>query len=460
MAYGHPGIDTFWLPFTPNRKFKRQPRLFVGAEGMYYIEEGGRRVMDGIAGLWCVNAGHAQPAIVEAIAAQAKRLDFVSSFTMTHPLAFELSGRLAALAPEGLDRVFFTNSGSEAVDTALKVARAYHRARGESGRVRFIGRARAYHGVGWGGLSVGGIGAHRHQFGPLLGDVAHLRHTHDLEHAAFSWGQPEWGGHLAEQLTELIQVYHPSTIAAVIVEPMAGAGGVLPPPKGYLERLRAICDEHGILLIFDEVITGFGRLGAPFAARKLNVRPDLITCAKGMTNGAVPMGAVIAANHVYDALMRGPEDGIELIHGYTYLRTRWRVRRRWQRSTSTKLGTVRAGRRSAPVWERVAHGLGWAPNVIDIRNLGVVAAIELAPRSEAVGTRGAEVALKCFDDGFLVRALGRHPDSLAPIDDLRGADRRVVREPGACVAGDRVRAPGVRAPTGPTRLYSWSRRRC
>jgi beta-alanine--pyruvate transaminase len=405
--HGHQGIDTFWLPFTPNRKFKRQPRLFVGAEGMYYIEADGRRVLDGIAGLWCVNAGHAQPAIVEAIAAQARRLDFVSSFTMTHPLAFELSGRLAALAPEGLDRVFFTNSGSEAVDTALKIARAYHRARGESGRVRFIGRARAYHGVGWGGLSVGGIGAHRHQFGPLLADVAHLPHTHDLEHAAFSRGQPEWGGHLAEQLTELIQVYHASTIAAVIVEPMAGAGGVLPPPQGYLERLREICDEHGILLIFDEVITGFGRLGAPFAARKLNVRPDLITCAKGMTNGAVPMGAVIAANSVYDALMRGPEDGIELVHGYTYSAHPLACAAALATLDVYKTqGLFERANALAPVWERVAHGLGSAPNVIDVRNLGIVAAIELAPRSEAVGARGAEVARKCLDEGFLVRALG------------------------------------------------------
>ena len=405
--HGHQGIDTFWLPFTPNRKFKRQPRLFVGAEGMYYIEADGRRVLDGIAGLWCVNAGHAQPAIVEAIAAQARRLDFVSSFTMTHPLAFELSGRLAALAPEGLDRVFFTNSGSEAVDTALKIARAYHRARGESGRVRFIGRARAYHGVGWGGLSVGGIGAHRHQFGPLLADVAHLPHTHDLEHAAFSRGQPEWGGHLAEQLTELIQVYHASTIAAVIVEPMAGAGGVLPPPKGYLERLRAICDEHGILLIFDEVITGFGRLGAPFAARKLNVRPDLITCAKGMTNGAVPMGAVIAANDVYDALMRGPEDGIELMHGYTYSAHPLACAAALAALDVYKTqGLFERANALAPLWERVAHGLSSAPNVIDIRNLGIVAAIELAPRPEAVGARAAEVARRCFDEGFLVRALG------------------------------------------------------
>ena len=401
------GIDSFWMPFTPNRKFKRQPRLFVGAEGMYYIEEGGRRVLDGMAGLWCVNAGHAQPAIVEAIAAQARQLDYVSSFSATHPRAFELSGRLAALAPEGLDRVFFTNSGSEAVDTALKIARAYHRARGESERVRFIGRARAYHGVGWGGLSVGGLGSYRYQFGPLLADVAHLRHTHDLENAAFSRGQPEWGGHLAEQLTELIQVYHASTIAAVIVEPMSGAGGVLPPPKGYLERLRAICDEHGILLIFDEVITGFGRLGAAFAAHKLNVRPDLIACAKGMTNGAVPMGAVIAANNVYDALMRGPEDGIELMHGYTYSAHPLACAAALAALDVYKTqGLFERANALAPVWERVAHGLGSAPNVIDIRNLGIVAAIELAPRPEAVGARAAEVALKCFDEGFLVRALG------------------------------------------------------
>lgn len=406
-AGSHQGLDSFWMPFTPNRKFKQQPRLFVGAEGMYYIEASGRRILDGMAGLWCVNAGHGQPAIAEAIAAQARGLDFVSSFAVTHPLAFELSGRLAALAPEGLNRVFFTNSGSEAVDTALKIARAYHRARGESERIRFIGRARAYHGVGWGGLSVGGLGTYRHQFGPLLADVAHLRHTHDLEHAAFSRGQPEWGGHLAEQLTELIQVYHPSTIAAVIVEPLSGAGGVLPPPKGYLERLRAICDQHGILLIFDEVITGFGRLGAPFAARKFNVRPDLITCAKGMTNGAVPMGAVIAAGAIYDALMRGPEDSIELMHGYTYSAHPLACAAALAALDVYKTqGLFERVNALAPVWERVVHSLAAAPNVIDIRNLGLVAAIELKPRWEAAGARAAEVARKCFDEGFLVRALG------------------------------------------------------
>jgi beta-alanine--pyruvate transaminase len=357
--------------------------------------------------LWCVNAGHGQRAIVDAIKAQAERFDFVSSFQMSHPAAFKLAGRIAEIAPAGLDHVFFTNSGSEAVDTALKIARAYHRARGEGSRIRFIGRAKAYHGMGWGGLSVSGLGRHRRDFGPLLPEVDHLPHTHSIEHAAFSRGQPKWGGHLADELTTLLQIHDPSTVAAVIVEPVIGSGGVLPPPVGYLEQLRAICDRHGILLIFDEVITGFGRLGAAFGAEAFGVTPDLITCAKGMTNGAVPMGGVIASRSVYDALMAGPSSVIELFHGYTYSAH--------PLACAAALATLDVyrdlelfarGRRLAPIWERAAHALRDAPHVVDIRNIGLLAAIDVTPRDGAPGARGAECAKRCFDDGILIRSSG------------------------------------------------------
>jgi beta-alanine--pyruvate transaminase len=400
-------LESFWLPFTPNRQFKENPRLFVAAEGMHYVTSDGRRILDAMAGLWCVNAGHGQRAIIDAIKAQAERLDFVSSFQMSHPAAFELAGRIAEIAPTGLDHVFFTNSGSEAVDTALKIARAYHRARGEGSRIRFIGRAKAYHGMGWGGLSVSGLGRHRRDFGPLLPEVDHLPHTHSIEHAAFSRGQPQWGAHLADELTTLLQIHDPSTVAAVIVEPVIGSGGVLPPPVGYLERLRTICDRHGILLIFDEVITGFGRLGAAFGAEAFGVTPDLITCAKGMTNGAVPMGGVIASRSVYDALMAGPSSVIELFHGYTYSAH--------PLACAAALATLDVyrdsdlfarGRRLAPIWEQAAHALRDAPHVVDIRNIGLLAAIDLKPRDGSPGARAAECAKCCFDDGVLIRSSG------------------------------------------------------
>jgi beta-alanine--pyruvate transaminase len=400
-------MESFWLPFTPNRQFKDNPRLFVAAEGMHYVTSDGRRVLDGMAGLWCVNAGHGQRAIVDAIKAQAERLDFVSSFQMSHPAAFELAERIADIAPAGLDHVFFTNSGSEAVDTALKIARAYHRARGEGSRIRFIGRAKAYHGMGWGGLSVSGLGRHRRDFGPLLPEVDHLPHTHSIEHAAFSRGQPQWGAHLADELTTLLQIHDPSTVAAVIVEPVTGSGGVLPPPIGYLERLRTICDRHGILLIFDEVITGFGRLGAAFGAEAFGVTPDLITCAKGMTNGAVPMGGVIASRSVYEALMAGPSNVIELFHGYTYSAH--------PLACAAALATLDVyrdlelfarGRRLAPIWEQAAHALTDAPHVVDIRNIGLLAAIDLKPQDGAPGAQAAECAKRCFDDGVLIRGSG------------------------------------------------------
>ena len=400
-------LEAFWLPFTPNRQFKENPRLFVAAEGMHYVTSDGRRILDAMAGLWCVNAGHGQRAIVDAIKAQAERLDFVSSFQMSHPAAFELAGRIAEIAPGGLDHVFFTNSGSEAVDTALKSARAYHRARGEGSRIRFIGRARAYHGMGWGGLSVSGMVRHRRDFGPLLPEVDHLPHTHNIAQAAFSRGQPQWGAHLADELTAILQIHDPSTIAAVIVEPVAGSGGVLPPPVGYLEQLRTICDRHGILLIFDEVITGFGRLGAAFGSGAFGVTPDLITCAKGMTNGAVPMGGVIASRSVYDALMAGPSGVIELFHGYTYSAH--------PLACAAALAALdvyrdldlfaRAGR-LAPIWEQAVHALADARYVVDIRNIGLLAAIDLKPRDGAPGARGSESANRCFDEGILIRGSG------------------------------------------------------
>jgi beta-alanine--pyruvate transaminase len=400
-------MEAFWLPMTPNRAFKAKPRLFVAAEGMHYVEPDGRRILDGMAGLWCVNAGHGQKRIVEAIQTQAAKLDFVSSFQMSHPAAFELAKRIAEIAPEGLDHVFFTNSGSESVDTALKIVRGYHRARGEASRIRFISRARAYHGMGWGGLSVSGIVRHRRDFGPLLPEVDHLPHTHNPEQAAFSRGQPQWGAHLADELTKLLQIHDPSTIAAVIVEPVTGSGGVLPPPVGYLERLRSICDQHGILLIFDEVITGFGRLGAAFGANAFGVTPDLITCAKGMTNATVPMGGVIVSGKIYDAMMAGPESAVELFHGYTYSAH--------PLACAAALATLDVyqdldlfgrARNIARVWENAAHALKDCPHVIDIRNIGLLGAIDLRPRDNAPGARGAECANRCYEDGTLIRGSG------------------------------------------------------
>ncbi len=311
-------LEALWMPFTPNRAFKRAPRFVARAKDMHYFTPEGRAVLDGAAGLWCTNAGHNRDPIVAAIQHEAAELDYAPAFQFAHPKSFELASRIAALAPGDLDRVFFCNSGSEAVDTALKIALAYHHVRGQGGRTRLIGRERGYHGVGFGGISVGGIVNNRKFFGSLLAGVDHLPATYSREHQAFTKGEPEWGAHLADELERIVALHDASTIAAVIVEPMAGSTGVLPPPKGYLERLRAICDRHGILLIFDEVITGFGRLGYAFAAERYGVMPDLITFAKGVTSGTVPMGGVIAREGVYDAFMHGPEHVIELFHGYTY----------------------------------------------------------------------------------------------------------------------------------------------
>ena len=311
-------LEAFWMPFTANRQFKKAPRMLVGAEGMYYRDADGREILDGTSGLWCVNAGHARPKIVEAIAAQAKKLDYAPAFQMGHPGAFELAARLVTYMPPGIDHVFFTNSGSESVETGLKIALAYQRVIGEGSRFRLIGRERGYHGVNFGGISVGGIVSNRKMFGTLLTGVDHIRHTHDLARNAFSRGQPEHGAEFADELERVVALHDASTIAAVIVEPVAGSTGVLVPPKGYLEKLRAICDKHGILLIFDEVITGFGRLGAPFAVDHFGVTPDIVLTAKGVTNGVIPMGAVFVKKEIYDAFMTGPEHMIEFFHGYTY----------------------------------------------------------------------------------------------------------------------------------------------
>ncbi len=400
-------LHAFWMPFTANRQFKAAPRLLVGAKGIYYRSADGRDVLDGTSGLWCVNAGHGRNRITEAIRQQAGEMDYAPPFQMGHPKAFELATRVAGLLPEGFAHVFFTNSGSEAVETALKIAVAWHRARGDAGRYRLIGREKGYHGVNYGGISVGGIGPNRKSFGPLLTGVDHLRHTHDLQRNAFSRGLPEHGAELADDLERIVALHDPSTIAAVIVEPMAGSAGVLLPPKGYLQRLREICDRYGILLIFDEVITGFGRLGAPFAAQRLEVMPDMITMAKGLTNGAVPMGAVGVKAEIHDAFMNGPEHMIELFHGYTYsghplacaagLATL---------DVYEEEGLLTRARELEKVWEDAIHALKGLPHVIDIRNFGLVGAIELEPMEGQPTKRAFSAFLKAWEKGLLIRTTG------------------------------------------------------
>ncbi len=402
--------SAFWMPFTSNRQFKKAPRLLARAEGMYYWTPEGRQILDGCAGLWCVNAGHCRPKIVEAIQRQAAEMDFAPTFQMGHPIAFEFADRLAEIAPPGFKRVFFTNSGSESVDSALKIALAYHRARGEQGRFRLIGRERGYHGVNFGGIAVGGLGHNRKVFGPGVAGVDHLRHTHDPARNAFSRGVPAHGAELAEDLERLCTLHDASTIAAVIVEAVPGSAGVLVPPRGYLERLREICTKHGILLIFDEVITGFGRLGKPFASQKLGVLPDLFTAAKGMTNGTVPMGGVFVRDDIYQAFMQGPE-GIELFHGYTYsghpLACAAGIA---TLDTYQEEGLLERGTSLEKYWEDAIHSLKGLPNVIDIRNYGLMGAIEFAPKPGAPGSRGYNALVKCFEAGVLVRYTG---DTLA-----------------------------------------------
>ncbi len=405
----HPNAspDHFWMPFTANRQFKATPRLLESAEGMYYTASDGRQVLDGTAGLWCCNAGHGRREISEAVSKQIARMDFAPTFQMGHPLPFELAEKLAAISPEGLNRVFFTNSGSESADTALKIALAYQRAIGQGSRTRLIGRELAYHGVGFGGMSVGGMANNRRAFGPMLPGVDHLPHTLDLQRNAFSKGLPEHGVERADELKRLVTLHGAENIAAVIVEPMSGSAGVILPPVGYLQRLREITAKHGILLIFDEVITGFGRVGEAFAAQRWGVTPDILTCAKGLTNGAIPMGAVLVADHLFDAFMKGPESVIEFFHGYTYsghpvacaaaLATQeiYQQENLFQKAIDLE-----------PYWQEALFSLRDLPNVIDIRTVGLVAGIQFAAHADGVGKRGYEVFRTCFENGLLVRASG------------------------------------------------------
>jgi beta-alanine--pyruvate transaminase len=429
-------LEAWWMPFTANRQFKAAPRLLVAAQGMHYTSHDGRRIFDGTAGLWCCNAGHGDRRIVAAIQAQAAEMDYAPAFQMGHPKAFELASRLASLMPGDLGRIFFTNSGSEAVDTALKIALAYHRVRGEGQRIRFIGRERGYHGVGFGGISVGGISGNRKFFGPLLGGVDHLPHTHLPERNAFTRGEPAHGAHLADELERIVALHDASTVAAVIVEPVAGSTGVLIPPKAYLERLRAICDRHGILLIFDEVITGFGRLGASFAVERFGVQPDLVTVAKGLTSGSVPMGAVFARDAIYEAFMTGPETAIELFHGYTYSGH--------PLACAAALATLQVYAEDgvfenaaalAAYWEDAVHSLKGLPHVIDLRNLGIIAGIELQPIAGQPTKRAFDAFLRAYEKGLLIRTTGDiialSPPLIltrAHIDEIFGILAGVLRE--------------------------------
>ncbi len=400
-------LAAFWMPFTANRAFKAHPRLLVAAKDMHYTSADGRQILDGTAGLWCVNAGHCRTPIVEAIQKTAGEMDFGPTFQLGHPLAFELASRLAAIMPRGVDRIFFTNSGSESVDTALKIALAYHKARGEGGRTRLIGRERGYHGTGFGGISVGGLVNNRRAFGTLLSGVDHLPHTHSLEHNAFTRGHPAWGGHLADELERIVALHGAETIAAVIVEPVAGSTGVLVPPQNYLERLRAICTKHGILLIFDEVITAYGRIGGATAAETLGVTPDLICTAKGLTNAAVPMGAVAASRAVHDAVVEGGPEGIELFHGYTYSGHPLACAAAIASLDLYKAeGLFDRAHELSAYWADAAHSLKGRRNVIDVRNIGLIAGIKLAPRDGAPTKRATELFHACFDNGLLVRATG------------------------------------------------------
>ena len=428
-------LSAFWMPFTSNRQFKNNPRMFVAAKDMHYTTSDGRQVLDGTAGLWCCNAGHCRPRITEAIQKQAAEMDYAPAFQMGHPAAFELANRLVDIAPEGIEHVFYTNSGSESVETALKIALAYHRARGEGSRTRLIGRERGYHGVNFGGISVGGIVNNRRVFGTLLAGVDHLPHTHLPAQNAFTKGQPEHGAHLADDLERIIALHGADTIAAVIVEPMAGSTGVLLPPKGYLEKLRAIAKKHGILLIFDEVITGFGRLGSAFAAQHYNVVPDIMTTAKGLTNGVIPMGAVLTTAEVHDAFMHGPEHMIELFHGYTYSGN--------PIASAAALATLETYREEglferandlAPYWEDALHSLKGLPHVVDIRNMGLIGAVELESIAGEPTKRAFQAFLDAYDKGVLIRTTGdiiaMSPPliiSKAEIDQLSGTLGDVLR---------------------------------
>ncbi|MFN4153150.1 MAG: aspartate aminotransferase family protein [Paracoccaceae bacterium] len=400
-------LNAFWMPFTANRQFKKNPRMFVAAKDMHYTTSDGRQVLDGTAGLWCCNAGHCRPRITEAIQRQAAELDYAPAFQMGHPVAFELANRIIGIAPKGIEHVFYTNSGSESVETALKLAIAYHRAKGQASRTRLIGRERGYHGVNFGGISVGGIVNNRRHFGSLLNGVDHLPHTHLPEENRWSRGQPEHGAYLADDLEKLVALHGAETIAAVIVEPVAGSTGVILPPKGYLERLRALTKKHGILLIFDEVITGFGRLGAPFASQYFDVLPDMMTTAKGLTNGVIPMGAVLTTADVHDAFMDGPEHMIELFHGYTYSGN--------PIASAAGIATLETYKEEqlferaaeiAPYWEDALHSLRDSRHVIDVRNMGLIGAVELDPIAGEPTKRAFAAFLAAYDKNILIRTTG------------------------------------------------------
>ncbi len=406
-----PDLEAYWMPFTGNRYCKQHPRMITRAEGMYCYTHDGKKLIDAVAGLWCCNAGHCHPKIVEAIKNQAETLDYSMAFQLGHPTAFELANKLTDMAPEGIDYAFFVNSGSEAVDTALKMALAYHRLRGQGERTRLIGREKGYHGVGFGGISVGGLSPNRKMFGAMLPGVDHLPHTHNVAENAFSRGQPAWGAHLADELENIVALHDPSTVAAVIIEPIAGSAGVLIPPEGYLQRVREICDKYGILLIFDEVICGFGRTGANFAANRFGVTPDLMTTAKGLTSGTVPMGAVLAKSEIYDTFMTGPESAIEFFHGYTYSGHPLAAAAGCATmDVYNGEGLIDRARSIEDTFADALHSLKGEPNVIDVRNYGLIGAVELEPIEGEPTARAMSIFRKCYDDGVIIRTTG---DTLA-----------------------------------------------
>jgi beta-alanine--pyruvate transaminase len=411
LEHDLPDLEAYWMPFTANRYFKQHPRMISRADGMYCYTTDGKQLLDAVAGLWCCNAGHCHPKIVEAIKEQAATLDYAMAFQLGHPRVFELANKLVDIAPQGIDYAFFVNSGSEAVDTALKMALAYHRIRGDGARTRLIGREKGYHGVGFGGISVGGISANRKMFGAMLPGVDHLPHTHNIDKNAYSRGQPEWGAQLADELENIAALHDPSTIAAVIVEPIAGSAGVLIPPQGYLQRIRDICDKHGILLIFDEVICGFGRTGDTFGANRFGVTPDLMTTAKGLTSGTVPMGAVLAKSEVYETFMTGPEGAIEFFHGYTYSGHPLAAAAGCATlDVYLGEGLFDRARELEGKFEDALHSLKGEPNVIDVRNFGLIGAVELEPIEGQPTARAMQIFRECFDDGVIIRTTG---DTLA-----------------------------------------------
>ena len=401
-------LDAYWMPFTANRAFKKNPRILSSAKGRYYRDTQGRELLDGFSGLWTTGLGHCHPDIVAAVQKQVATLDYALAFQAGHERVFELANELVKIAPSGMSRVFFTNSGSESVDTALKIALAYHRARGEGTRTRFIGRERGYHGVNFGGTSLGGMPANRKAFSSaMLPGTVHIRHTHSPADMAFSRGQPGWGAHLADDLERQILLHDPANVAALIVEPVSGSGGVLVPPVGYLERLREICIRYGVLLILDEVITAFGRIGHAFGAQRFNIAPDMITVAKGLTNGVVPMGAVLARDEIYQSLMQGPEETIELFHGYTYSGHPLAVAAGLATLSVYQRDNIFAATSAREAFfERSLHSLRGEPNVTDIRNIGLMGAVDIAPRPGAPGARGMDVFLRCWQEGVVIRATG------------------------------------------------------